>query len=542
MEQRARDLGMTEDRDIYEYTWGSLNQEMIDYCVLDTEVTLKLYQKCMKANPTAMSVWLETRFAHILQQQEEYGFGFDREAASALYAKLVGRRLELRESLSRAFPGRYEGIETKAFKRTARFWRVHPLGAHSRYRKKTGWQSGFDEVQEAGHEFTRIEWVEFNPSSRQQIAKRLQEKGWEPLEFTDSGQPKIDETILEKLPYPEAQVLAEYFTVEKRIGQIAEGDQAWLRLERNGRIHGSVNTNGAVTGRCTHSNPNVAQVPKVGSPYGSDCRSLFRSTLGTLVGADLSGLELRCLAHFMARYDEGEYGRVLLEGDIHWANVQALGLTEEDRNDSLLIHKLFRDAAKTFVYAFLYGAGDLKIGTTIFEKVIIAARKEGYEGWQELQQKFFGTRGTPTEADLTAAGKRLKNTFMNKTPALKALKKAVTEKAKQGTIRGMDGRELTIRSPHSALNTLLQSAGALIAKLATVLAYDEASTRGMIFGKDWALVAHIHDEMQTDCKREIADEVGGMLVRGMQNAGRMFSFRVPIDGEYKLGRNWCETH
>jgi hypothetical protein len=244
----------------------------------------------------------------------------------------------------------------------------------------------------------------------------------------------------------------------------------------------------------------------------------------------------------MARYDDGLYGRLLLEGDIHWANVQALGLTQEDRNDSLLIHKLFRNGAKTFIYALLYGAGDLKIGTTIYETVILPAKKAEYEGWEDLQFQFFGTRGTPTEADLTASGKKLKTTFMNKTPALKALKKAVTERAKQGTIRGLDGRELTIRSPHAALNTLLQSAGALIAKLATVLAYDEASTRGMIFGKDWALVAQIHDEEQVDSKVEIADEVGQMLVRGMRDAGRMFSFRVPIDGEYKLGRNWCETH
>jgi DNA polymerase I-like protein with 3'-5' exonuclease and polymerase domains len=244
----------------------------------------------------------------------------------------------------------------------------------------------------------------------------------------------------------------------------------------------------------------------------------------------------------MARYDEGEYGRVLLEGDIHWANVQALGLTQEDRDDSLLIHKLFRNAAKTFIYAFLYGAGDLKIGTTIYEQVIIPARKAEYEGWKQLQERFFGAGDVPNEAQLKNAGTLLKRAFVNRTPALKALKKAVAVRAQSGSIRGLDGRELAIRSPHSALNTLLQSAGALIAKLATVLAYDDLSTRGRVFGKDWALVAHIHDEMQTDCKMEIADEVGRVLVHGMRSAGSMFSFRVPVDGEYKLGRNWCETH
>lgn len=545
-EEEAKALGMTEDRDIYEFVWGTWNQEMHDYCILDTEVTLELLKRAQRKAYEPRAVWLETRFAHILAEQERFGFGFDREAAGKLYSTLVGRRLELKGKLQDAFPPRYEPVETKAFGRTARYWRQHEHGSVTRLVKRKGLlpqeQRGFYEEQEQGNEFTRIEWVEFNPSSRQQIAKRLKEQGWEPQEFTDSGQPKIDETILEKLPYPEAAVLAEYFLVEKRIGQLAEGDQAWLRLESQGRIHGSVNTNGAVTGRCTHSNPNVAQVPKVGSPYGADCRALFVSTLGTLVGADLSGLELRCLAHFMARYDDGAYGRVLLDGDIHWANVVALSLTDDARNDALLIHKLFRNAAKTFIYAFLYGAGDLKIGLTIYELVIIPARKAQHNAWAELQHEFFGTYEVPTEAELTAGGKKLKATFMRKTPALKALKKAVTDKAKQGTIKGMDGRVLVIRSAHAALNTLLQSAGALIAKLATVFAYDELTTRGYIFGKDWALVAHIHDEMQADCKKEIADEVGTVLVDSMRKAGLFFGFRLPVDGEWKTGRNWCETH
>jgi DNA polymerase-1 len=319
--------------------------------------------------------------------------------------------------------------------------RVPDRGADPHQQEGRVYERGYYSREDEGSEFTRIEWVEFNPSSRHHIAKRLQEKGWHPLEFTDSGQPKISETILEALIYPEAAVLAEHFLVEKRIGQLAEGDQAWLRLEVNGVIHGSVNTNGAVTGRCTHSNPNIAQCPKVGSPYGAECRALFRARLGRLVGADLAGLELRCLAHFMARYDDGEYGRILLEGDIHWANVVALGLTDQVRDDTQLIHKLFRNAAKTFIYAFLYGAGDLKIGATIYELVIIAARKAGYEGWADLQEKFFGTRSAegPDEAALTKGGKKLKQTFMRKTPALKALKDAVTQAATEGHDQG-DGR------------------------------------------------------------------------------------------------------
>jgi DNA polymerase-1 len=547
----AQALGMTEDRDIFEFTWGTWNQEMHDYCILDTEVTLELWKRITRKAYSAEAVWLEHRFAYIIAMQERYGFGFDRDAAVKLYSLLVARRLELKEELERVFPGRFELVEERTIKRTVRRFIQSPQGAEVRLVKpprKTGRlpyeERGYYSLEEEGSTFSRIEWVEFNPSSRHHIAKRLQEKGWHPLEFTDSGQPKISETILEALIYPEASVLAEHFLVEKRIGQLAEGDQAWLRLEKLSVIHGSVNTNGAVTGRCTHSNPNIAQCPKVGSPYGAECRALFIARLGRLVGADLAGLELRCLAHFMARYDNGEYGRILLEGDIHWANVKALGLTDEERNDDNPIHKLFRNAAKTFIYAFLYGAGDLKIGQTIYELVIIDARKKGINSWGELQQHFFGTDTTEqlTEAQLSKAGKRLKQTFMRKTPALKALKEAVTQAAAKGTINGIDGRILSIRSAHAALNTLLQSAGALIAKLATVFAYDELCTRGYVFGKDWALVAHVHDEMQADSKVEIADEVGTVLVDAMRRAGEHFRFRLPVDGEWKTGANWRETH
>lgn len=541
--EEAKALGMTEAQDIYEHTWAEWSQEMHDYCILDTEVTLALYNLILRKSYSAEALWLEHRFAYIMAMQERYGFGFDRRAASALYAKLVGRRLELKEELSRAFPARYEAIEVKTFKRTCKRWVQADDGAQTRPNKKVKTlERGFYQQEEEGSEFTRIEWVEFNPSSRHHIAKRLKEKGWVPLEFTPSGDPKISETILEALLYPEAAVLAEHFLVEKRIGQLAEGEQAWLRLEVNGRIHGSVNTNGAVTGRCTHSNPNIAQVPKSSSPYGADCRALFVPTLGHLVGADLSGLELRCLAHFMARYDDGEYGRVLLEGDIHWTNVLALGLTTGERDKHDAGREMFREAAKRYIYAYLYGAGDAKIGQVIYEEVVVAAQKAGVSGWEENSIRFFGTTEVPTEAQLASCGKKLKKTFTAKTPALKALKEAVSQAAAKGTIKGLDGRMLAIRSSHAALNTLLQSAGALIAKVSLIFAYDDLTTRGYVFGKDWAVCAAVHDEYQCDVKKELADDVGKALVSGMQAAGVYFKFRLPIDGEFKPGLNWRETH
>lgn len=503
--------------------WVAWNPEMQSYCEQDVEVTEALYNLCMekKHRPAEMAIWLEHRFAEVISLQERHGFSFNTDKAGQLYATLVSRRLHLRDQLQTAFP-------PKVLKETF----IPKVN-----NKTKGYVKGQPVIRE------RV--VFFNPSSRQMIGDRLQnDLGWQPTEFTPTGQPKVDETILSKLEYPEAKLLAEYFLVEKRIGQLAEGDQAWLKLVRNGRIHGSVNTNGAVTGRCTHSNPNVAQVPSVGAPYGAECRSLFMASTGrVLIGADLAGLELRCLAHYMARYDDGAYGKVLLEGDIHWANVLAMGLTSGDRDDSRKDHKLYRNGAKTFIYGFLYGAGDEKVGRIVYDIIISLRNFQLHNEANSLLNWFFKGSENPSEDEFKAAGKKLKKTFLKKTPALKSLREKLLQVVEDKKyLTGLDGRRLKIRSSHAALNTLLQSAGALIAKLATVLAYDELTTRGYVFGRDWALVAHVHDELQVEAKEEIADEVGQVLVDSMRRAGEKFGFRIPIDGEYKIGANWAETH
>lgn len=448
----------------YQGGFEEFSQEMLDYCIQDVEVTCKLYEKLMSKDYSVQAMDLEHEVAWICAKQERYGFLFDVPSAAKLYSELAAKREVILKEMQDTFePMVIERVSEKTGK---------PL---------------------------KPKVIEFNPSSRQQIAERLKKKyGWKPEFFTPAGQPKVDETILSKLDYPEAQKLAEYFMLEKRIGQIAEGDQAWLRkVDSTNRIHGSVITNGAVTGRATHNNPNLAQVPSVGAPYGKDCRGLFKVPEGKrLVGADLSGLELRCLAHYMAKWDDGEYGKILLEGDIHTANQEAAGLPT--RND-----------AKTFIYAFLYGAGNEKIG-----KIIGKGADEGL---------------------------KLKKKFLKKLPALKKLVESVQSKAeKDKVLKGLDGRLLHVRSSHAALNTLLQSAGALIAK-AALIHFDVSITE-----RGWTdrvqQVAWIHDEIQVECDEEIADEVGRLAVQSFGMAGEQFEFRIPITGEYKVGTNWAETH
>jgi DNA polymerase I-like protein with 3'-5' exonuclease and polymerase domains len=485
--------------------WAVYCPEMGDYCDLDVEVTEALYDHLMKLEYSDLAIELEHKARHYCSMMERSGWPFNVEHAVALYAKLAQERDTIRARMMATFP---------------------PL-VIERTSEKTGKRLK-DKV------------IEFNPASRDQIAQRLKAKyGWEPKEFTEGGKAKVDEDILKKLPYEEAQILADYFLLEKRVGQIAEGDQAWLKLERSGHIHGSINTNGAVTGRCTHSQPNVAQVPsvklgKVEKPdgtkeevpllgkaggWGVEMRSLYTVRKGfKQVGADLSGIELRCLAHFMARWDGGAYGEVILNGDIHTENQKAAGLPT-------------RANAKTFIYAFLYGAGDEKIGS-------ITGRLKGM---------VIDARGKEVEKLLSvkATGAMLKAKFLAGLPALKKLKEAVEKKAKaEGYILGLDGRRLTIRSAHAALNTLLQGAGAAVAKRWLIEVFEEAERRGLKYGwdADWTLLGWVHDEFQMAVREGLEEDFGKMVVECAARAGEFFKFRCPVGAEYKIGANWCDTH
>ena len=300
--------------------WKEWSQEMEDYCVQDVVVLEKLYNKLMEHQYSQQAIELEHRVAFIIAKMERNGFKFNQEKAYKLLEELVTKRVVLEEQAQQVFAPWYSPVA-----------KVVPKVNN----KTTGVTKDVP--------YTKVKLNLFNCGSRDHIADRLIKlRGWKPEVMTDGGKPKVDEVVLGKLDYPEAKVLAEYFMVAKRISQLHEGDQGWTRhVKADGRIHGSINTNGAVTGRATHSNPNMGQVPSCGSPYGAECRELFEVPQGKkLVGADLSGLELRCLAHYMGKWDGGAYGKVLLEGDIHTANQEAAGLST-------------RAQAKTFIYGFL---------------------------------------------------------------------------------------------------------------------------------------------------------------------------------------------
>ena len=458
-----------------EYTGGFefWSDEMQKYCEQDTYANLTLYNKIMSKAPSHESVELEHEFAGIIRAMEDHGFHFDETKAMALLAKLQKRKAELEGKLQEAFQP----------------WEIKEPFIPKVNNKKRGYQKGVMTY--------KVKEVVFNPASRDHIADRLQViHGWKPKEFTASGKPKVDEEVLKGLKYPEAELLVEYLLLNKRLGQLAVGQNAWLKLVRNGKMHGQVNTNGCATHRCTHSRPNMSQIPSVYAEYGKECRELFYAPKGyKLVGADLSSLELRCLAHYMAKYDDGAYGKEIVEGDIHTRNAEVLGVS--------------RQHGKTFIYAFLYNAGAAKLGDIV--------------GGDEK------------------VGRKLMNKFLNATPALKKLREAVDAAVKKnGHLKGLDGRILPIRS--AALNTLLQSAGAILCKRATVILYKNLAAKGYEFGKDYAFVAHVHDEIQIQAKEELADIIGQEAVKAFEQAGEYYDFRCPITGEYKVGQNWAETH
>ena len=449
--------------------WKEFTQEMLDYCVQDVEVTATLYNILTQSKqPEALE--LEHKVAQIIFRQEQHGFSFDRTAAEKLFSKLNTRRLELEEELQNIFP---------------------PIVEKTKFIPKVNNKSrGYIKGQEIIKEKT----VPFNPSSRMHIAQRLKEKyNWQPEEFTPDGKPKVDETVLEKLEYSEAKILSEHFLIEKRIAQLAVGAQAWLKQEKDGRIHGNCNTNSTVTGRASHTHPNLGQVPSVIKPFGKECRQLFRASPGyKLVGIDISGLEVRMLAHYLAKYDNGDYADVVINGDIHTKTQELAGLDT-------------RDIAKRFYYCFLYGGGVTKIAQVTGKKVGEASK--------------------------------IKKRFLNNLPALNKLITDVQHASQRGYILGLDGRHVKVRSQHSALNTLLQSGGAIVCKQ-WLVEFDKAVKRL----PDVQQVVWVHDEVQVECNPEDAETVGQAAVDAIVTAGKHFNLRIPLTGEYKIGETWADTH
>tara|TARA_B110000977_G_scaffold64631_1_gene87998 strand:- start:62 stop:1714 length:1653 start_codon:yes stop_codon:yes gene_type:complete len=438
------------------HDFSGYTDEMLKYCIRDVDLTAKVYKALVPTLKgfSARSIKLEHQIRAVVDKQEKNGFTLDVKEASLLVAKLSDKSHKLREELHEVFK---------------------PI-TEIRVSEKTGKRLK-DKV------------TVFNPGSRQQIAQRLMNLGWKPKKFTEKGQPIVGEEILEKIDIPQAQLIATYLTLEKRVSQI----KSWVAVaDENDKVHGRVMTLGTITGRMSHSSPNMAQVPAVYSPYGKECRALWKVSSDdyTLLGTDASGLELRMLAHYM---NDEAYTKEVVEGDVHTANQTAAGLPT-------------RDNAKTFIYAFLYGAGAGKIGQVV--------------------------NGTAKD------GQRLIDNFLNNMPALKALRSKVDKLSGRGYLIGLDGRVLTIRNKHAALNLLLQGAGAIVCKewlkFIIILA-----TKAKL---DFNLVASVHDEYQFEVRKGQEEAFGAITKEAMKLTEESLNVNCPLDCEYKTGINWALTH
>jgi DNA polymerase I-like protein with 3'-5' exonuclease and polymerase domains len=459
------------------------SKEMLDYCVRDVQVNTLVLKKLREESKgfSKQCIALEQDVAKIMKQQELNGFKFDEMKAQLLLAELREKKQAIEDEVHNTFKPKW--VDDKL---------VTPYIKKDGNLSKRGLTE--DEYQRCldtnnFEPFMRQTLQDFNLGSRKQIGEYLIDFGWKPERFTPTGQPIVDEKTLSQITHiHEAKLIADFLLLQKRIAQV----DSWVEaVQEDGRVHGFVIPNGAITGRMTHRNPNMAQVPAVYSPYGKECRACWTVEEGNvLLGVDASGLEIRMLAHYM---NDEEYTNEIINGDIHTSN-QKLAQLES------------RDKAKTFIYALMYGAGDEKLGSVV--------------------------GGT------TADGKRARQYFFDNKPSFKSLRDRVQRASAKGYLKGLDGRKLYIRKAHSALITLLQGAGAIIMKQGLVLLDNVLKLNAV----EYKFVANIHDEWQIEVPEDKADFIGEFAVDSIVKAGEHFKLRCPLDGEYKIGDNWSETH
>jgi len=582
--EKGLDAPTTEE--LHHYVWGTWSQNMHDYCINDVDVNMLVWTSILRCNWSREATIMEHQIHDLMVKQERNGFVFDKNKA---------------DKLAQDFQTQYDALAEEA---TADIGKWHrPLKAHTdefvtehgEHHARRTWgnvdtyKRNIDRSKSrakaaAGGDFrkmmpdvyadvplVKIELKEFNPNSRPQITDRLKTLyGWEPQDFTEKGAAKVNDEILRDLAddVPLAATLAELFFYKKRLGQVSDGKNGWLKLLRSdGRIHGRVNVGGTVSGRATHSSPNISQVPGVNAvefganedkgitpemakekgeeflsknagnvnswsapiivsskwkenksewsivargragDYGYDCRELFTVPKGyKLVGCDLSGIEFRCLGNLTFPFDGGEIVDVVLNGDIHARNAQLAGIT--------------RSVAKRLLYAAMYGGGDGKLGS-IVEPFSSAARQQ-------------------------SLGKTLRSKLMAAMPSLqKAIREIHKEMRKNSnTIRGLDGRRLYARSKHSALNLRLQSDGALIAKKWCLLVDDMFYEEGWDHGPnlEYFFCSWSHDEIQIAVREDLAERAAEIMEAAAPLAGEHFNFNCPVTAESAIGMTWAATH
>lgn len=520
----------------FDEPWDRLTQKMLDYCVQDTLVDLKIYQYLLPL----MVQWkshskVEHAFARIMSAQSCNGVSYNRELADKFFDHLTLEAAVLSDKLAKLFPAVEIPMKTPQYWEVEVKDEVYQAETKTKLKDELKWLkvSMAATMNRARPGPVKVQVIPFNPGSDIQVADRLKERhDWKPTIFTDGGRAKVSEDVLAAMDYPEAAIINEWRMVDMRMGMV----YGWSKRadnSRDGRIHGGVNPNGTPTTRCTHSQPNITQVTKVifgddgaiagyAGRYGLECRSLFGPRPGWVqIGGDASGLELRMLANITFPFDGGAYAKILLEGDIHTHNLNQIPILST------------RPQSKEVFYAGNYGCGDEKAGKVImFHKSLNKQQRARYAGM------------SPTQV-----GKDFKIQLNKGCPALgKAIERCKLMSRTKGYVILLDGRRAPCRSEHSALNTKCQGDGGVLCKLACCLAVAELTklfgppSIGIGFPGRWAMLINAHDEMQAESEPEIAESVGKIIAGSYKRAGQKLKCKIETPGEWKVGANWAETH
>lgn len=470
-----------------EVGFDKFSEAMLEYCVQDCEVNAQLFHRLEKEEISQMALETELESQRICIEQSTKGFNFNIDKAHDLHKTLMDRRAELTELIEADLGGDFLiNLGVKVPKRTTQYKEL----LRGKYTQ--------------GAAYTKIKRKEFNPNSRYDLGQRLISRfNWKPKEFGTDNKPTLSEEILDKMKFPVSKHISEYLMIDKRLGMLSNGNNAWIKLynEETKSIHGRVNILGAGTGRCTHSKPNLAQIPAVRAPWGKECRALFVPPKGMKIyDVDLSGIELRLLAHYMTPWDNGEYADVILKGDVHSRNQEAAGLPT-------------RDMAKVFIYSKIYGSGINGLADQC--KLSVKAMRKVVKDFDE---------NLPALASLTEAVKSVVRT--------------------KGYVKALDGRHIYCSSEHASLNYLLQSAGAIVAKMWMNYSVEEMSKLGYELGKDYYQVAFIHDQYDwVYDPKQITHEV---LFKASQDAldrvQKDLNIKVKLDCAACSGDNFSEVH
>lgn len=536
----AKEQGIEDPEELRKFVWGTWNQAMEDYCVLDVDITTLMWDRILKMQWAEEATVLEHTIHDLMGQQERNGIYFNVPAAEKLAEELEDASHSLEQKAIEHYGKWWAPAKKRIVKalwddddginKAKKYAPIYPQFGESLDRavwaeitlpaRSVKFKDVLRGDRTEGAPFCAVVCKEFNPGSRQQIVDRFATVyNWHPVDFTEKGNPQVSDDVLRRLgeDIPMAHELAEVFYYSKRLGQLKTGPGAWLKkVTPEGLIHAYVNCGGTISGRASHVSPNLGQVPAVmvdksgilkgrAGDHGYECRELFYvPEPWVMTGVDLSGIQLRALGARLAKYDGGAYLDIILNGDPHTYNQ---GIWELPT----------RGQAKTAIYAFVFGAGDVKLGSIVAPLA------------SEEEQKKLGAH--------------MRDLMMRKLPAFKALMQEVAAFARKGFIPGLDGRKVWVRSKHSALNTWLQDDEAILSKKWVCLTEEYLLDKGLEHGwdADFVFLLWVHDELQ-QASRGFGAIIEECSIRAARDAGLHFGYGAPIAAEAKHGSNWAMCH